>query len=90
MRSWARPSKRALAGALSRAAPLPPGETRARNPDLDPQLVWRGMRIRLPPAQRRQLQDTGEVELGDAQLVWRGKDTQDWSDLVMNPPPIYI
>ncbi len=73
-----------------RAAPLSPGETRARNPDLDPQLVWRGMKIRLTPAQRQQLQDTGEVELGDAQLVWRGKDTQDWSDLVVNPPPIYI
>lgn len=73
-----------------RAAPLARGETRARNPDLDPQLVWRGMKIRLTPAQRQQLQDTGEVELGDAQLVWRGKDTQDWSDLVVNPPPIYI
>jgi len=73
-----------------RAMPLTPGETRARNPDLDPQLVWRGMRIRLTPAQREQLQDTGKVELGDAQLVWRGKDTQDWSDLVVNPPPIYI
>ena len=73
-----------------RAAPLPPGETRARNPDLDPQLVWRGMKIRLTPAQRQQLQETGEVELGDAQLVWRGKDMQDWSDLVVNPPPIYI
>ncbi len=73
-----------------RASPLAPGETRARNPDLDPQLVWRGMRIRLTDAQRRQLQETGEVELGDAQLVWRGKDTQDWSDLVVNPPPIYI
>ncbi len=24
------------------------------------------------------------------QLVWRGKDTQDWSDLVVNPPQIYI
>lgn len=73
-----------------RAAPLPPGETRPRNRDLDPQLVWRGMRIRLTPEQRQQLQETGEVELGDAQLVWRGKDAQDWSDLVVNPPPVYI
>ena len=48
------------------------------------------MRITLSQAQRKQLQETGEVELGDAQLVWRGKDTQDWSDLVVNPPPIYI
>jgi adenine-specific DNA-methyltransferase len=73
-----------------RATPLAKGETRERNADLDPQIVWRGMRITLSQAQRKQLQDTGEVELGDAQLVWRGKDTQDWSDLVVNPPPIYI
>ncbi len=73
-----------------RATPLAKGETRERNADLDPQIVWRGMRITLSQAQRKQLQETGEVELGDAQLVWRGKDTQDWSDLVVNPPPIYI
>src|SRR4051794_40482697 len=26
----------------------------------------------------------------DPQLVWRGKDEQDWSDLVVAAPPIYI
>ncbi len=26
----------------------------------------------------------------DPQLVWRGKDAQDWSDLVVQAPPIYI
>ena len=26
----------------------------------------------------------------DPQLVWRGKDQQDWSDLVVNVPPLYI
>src|SRR4051794_10107281 len=26
----------------------------------------------------------------DPQLVWRGKDEQDWSDLVVQAPPIYI
>jgi adenine-specific DNA-methyltransferase len=26
----------------------------------------------------------------DPQLVWRGKDMQDWSDLVVNAPPLYI
>jgi len=26
----------------------------------------------------------------DPQLVWRGKDQQDWSDLVVQAPPIYI
>ena len=73
-----------------RPTPLPSGETRPRDADLDPQIIWRGARIRITDAQRQQLQDTGEIELGEAQLVWRGKDTQDWSDLVVNPPPIYI
>ena len=26
----------------------------------------------------------------DPQLVWRGKDEQDWSDLVVQAPPLYI
>src|SRR6266852_3454818 len=26
----------------------------------------------------------------DPQLVWRGKDDQDWSDLVTHAPPLYI
>jgi len=26
----------------------------------------------------------------DPQLVWRGKDTQDWSDLIVQAPPLYI
>src|SRR5438477_10069295 len=26
----------------------------------------------------------------DPQLVWRGKDQQDWSDLVVHAPPLYI
>ena len=43
-----------------RATPLEPGQHRERNPDLDPQLVW------------------------------RGKDEQDWSDLVVHAPPLYI
>jgi len=44
----------------ARETPLPQGERRARNPDLDPQLVW------------------------------RGKDEQDWSDLVVQAPPLYV
>ena len=43
-----------------RETPLPQGERRPRNPDLDPQLVW------------------------------RGKDEQDWSDLVVQAPPLYV
>ena len=76
--------------AYPRARPLAEGERRARDEDLDPQIIWNGVRIRLTEAQVRQLHDTGEIEIGDAQLVWRGKDTQDWSDLIVQTPPLYI
>ena len=45
------------------------------------------------------LHDTGKVSTEfqqrlnrdlDPQLIWRGKDQQDWSDLVVNAPPLYI
>jgi adenine-specific DNA-methyltransferase len=75
---------------IHRARPLAKGETRERDIDRDPQIVWNGVKIRLTPEQRRKLTETGEVEIGDAQLVWRGKDRQDWSDLVVNAPPLYI
>ncbi len=73
-----------------RALSLASGERRERDPDRDPQLLWNGMRITLTEAQRRQLAETGEIEIGEAQLVWRGKDTQDWSDLIVQTPPLYI
>ena len=73
-----------------RSRPLDEGEHRDRDADRDPQLLWNGMRITLSEAQRRQLAETGTVEIGDAQLVWRGKDTQDWSDLIVQTPPLYI
>ena len=38
----------------------------------------------------KELAETGTLTLSDAQLVWRGKDRQDWSDLVVNVPPLYI
>ncbi|WP_193178044.1 site-specific DNA-methyltransferase [Oricola nitratireducens] len=76
--------------AIPRPRPLANGETRDRDPDLDPQIVWNGAKIRITKEQMRQLAETGELELGDAQLVWRGKDRQDWSDLVVNAPPIYV
>jgi adenine-specific DNA-methyltransferase len=76
--------------AYSRARPLAHGERRKRDEDLDPQIVWNGVRIRLTKGQIEQLAETGEVEIGDAQLVWRGKDTQDWSDLIVQTPPLYI
>lgn len=73
-----------------RARPLEKGETRERDMDKDPQLIWQGQRIRITSEQMEQLAGTGELELGDAQLVWRGKDVQDWSDLIVNVPPLYI
>jgi adenine-specific DNA-methyltransferase len=73
-----------------RARPLAEGETRERDEDLDPQIVWRGARIRVSKEQARQLLEKGEVEIGDAQLVWRGKDRQDWSDLVVPKPLLYV
>ncbi len=76
--------------AYPRARPLANGETRERDGERDPQLIWNGAKIRITPAQMEQLASTGELELGDAQLVWRGKDTQDWSDLIVNVPPLYI
>ncbi|MCJ2064398.1 site-specific DNA-methyltransferase [Methylobacterium sp. J-088] len=76
--------------AYPRAKPLPKGEKRARDPDLDPQIVWNGAHIKLTPEQVRALVETGETVIGEAQLVWRGKDQQDWSDLIVQAPPLYI
>jgi adenine-specific DNA-methyltransferase len=73
-----------------RSRPLAEGEVREREEHRDPQLIWNGTRIRITDVQRKQLEETGKLELGDAQLVWRGKDTQDWSDLIVNVPPLYI
>jgi adenine-specific DNA-methyltransferase len=73
-----------------RSSVLPKGATRLRNSDLDPQFIWNGARIRLSPEQVQQLEQKSEVEIGDAQLVWHGKDQQDWSDLVVQPPQLYI
>ena len=75
---------------IARPRPLPNDEKRDRDGDLDPQIVWNGVKIRITKAQMQKLAETGEIEIGDAQLVWRGKDSQDWSDLVVNAPPIYV
>lgn len=74
----------------ARVYPLNAGMERPRDKDIDPQIIWNGARIRLTKNQVRQLQEKGEIEIGDAQFVWRGKDQQDWSDLVVNAPPLYI
>lgn len=76
--------------AYPRARPLAEGEVRERDEDLDPQIVWNGVKITLTKDQVDQLAETGTIEIGDAQLVWRGKDRQDWSDLIVTAPPLYI
>lgn len=76
--------------AYPRARPLAEGEVRERNEDLDPQIIWNGAKITLTKDQVARLAETGTIEIGDAQLVWRGKDRQDWSDLIVTAPPLYI
>ncbi|WP_095203539.1 site-specific DNA-methyltransferase [Mesorhizobium carmichaelinearum] len=73
-----------------RSHPLAQGETRPRDKDLDPQMVWKGTRVRLTHEQIKKAAKTGYIDISDAQLVWRGKDQQDWSDLVVHAPPLYI
>lgn len=46
-----------------RKTPLANGETRERDEDKDPQIIWKGMRIRLSKEQIKQLTEKGEVEL---------------------------
>ena len=57
-------------------------------------------RKNIPTAELQSLQSSGVAEPKelryprnpdlDPQLVWRGKDQQDWSDLVVPTPPLYI
>jgi adenine-specific DNA-methyltransferase len=73
-----------------RARPLAEGETRVAEEPRAPELIWNGARIIITDEQMKELAETGTLTLSDAQLVWRGKDQQDWSDLVVNVPPLYI
>ncbi|WP_245279231.1 site-specific DNA-methyltransferase [Mesorhizobium loti] len=73
-----------------RARPLAAGEGRTKEEPSVPELIWNGARITITDAQMAELAETGTLTLSDAQLVWRGKDRQDWSDLVVNVPPLYI
>ena len=73
-----------------RRGPLAWGQIRERNEDVDPQIIWQGTRIHLTPEQLDILNETGAIDIGETQLVWRGKDRQDWSALVVNAPPLYI
>ena len=45
--------------------------------------------IRPDDAQPRPVKYPRNTDL-DPQLVWRGKDEQDWSDIVVHAPPLYI
>lgn len=58
-------------------------------------------RVNIPPAEMEPLvseDDKSPIRVAyerrnrdlDPQLVWRGKDEQDWSDLVVQAPPLYI
>jgi adenine-specific DNA-methyltransferase len=73
-----------------RARPLAVGTTRTPEEPQVPELLWNGIRITVTEAQQKELAEMGSLTLSDAQLVWRGKDRQDWSDLVVNVPPLYI
>lgn len=73
-----------------RARPLAEGETRTAEEPRQPELIWNGAKITITNEQMKELAETGTLILSDAQLVWRGKDKQDWSDLVVNVPPLYI
>ena len=61
-----------------------PGEKRKNIPTAEFQSVM-----------EQQQQDTQTVRYPrntdlDPQIVWRGKDQQDWSDLIVHAPPLYI
>src|SRR6202158_920053 len=73
-----------------RARPLAEGAKRTTEEPRAPELIWNGARITITDEQMKELAETGRRTLSDAQLVWRGKDKQDWSDLVVNVPPLYI
>lgn len=73
-----------------RTRPIAPGTTRTSEEPGKPELIWNGATITISDEQMQELAETGRLTLSDAQLVWRGKDRQDWSDLVVNVPPLYI
>ncbi|MEN3165808.1 site-specific DNA-methyltransferase [Gluconobacter sp. OJB] len=73
-----------------RGRPLAEGETRTPEEPRQPELIWNGAKITITDVQMKELAETGTLTLSDAQLVWRGKDRQDWTDLVVNVPPLYI
>src|SRR5690349_4955365 len=57
----------------SRRYPLIQGQARPRDADLDPQLVWKGSRVRLTQEQIKKAAETGYIDISNAELTWRGK-----------------
>ena len=78
------------AEAYPRARPLAEGETRTPEEPSRPELIRTARKIAITKEQMKELAETGTLTLSEAQLVWRGKDRQDSSDLVVNVPPLYI
>lgn len=76
--------------AYPRMRPVPEGHYRTADEPRQPELIWNGTRITITQEQMQELAETGTLTLSHAQLVWRGKDRQDWTDLVVNVPPLYI
>ncbi len=64
--------------------------TYARNPDLDPQLIWQCAEVPLSQDQIEELKEGKPITLEQAQLIWRGKDKADLADLIVDAPPLYI
>ncbi len=76
--------------AYPRMRSVPEGHYRTPDEPREPELIWNGTRITITQEQMQELAETGTLALSHAQLVWRGKDRQDWTDLVVNVPPLYI
>src|SRR3954464_13546906 len=70
-----------------RARPLAEGTTRTSEEPRQPELIWNGAKITITDEQMKELAETGTLTLSDAQLIWRGKDRQDWADLAFNGAP---
>jgi adenine-specific DNA-methyltransferase len=72
------------------ARPVAKGATRNAEEPGQPELIWNGTKITITDKHMKELAETGTLTLSDAQVAWRGKDRQDWTDLVVNVPPLYI
>ena len=59
-------------------------------PTLIPSLSGKARASAWTSEQIKKAAETGTIDISDAQLTWRGKDQQDWSDLVVQAPPLYI